>query len=465
MRRRRVNLVKMWLTLANFLVPSVAFLLAGYIRFASGYFYEVDVDVYSYAALVIVVTVAWASVVEHYKLNEIGSLSAIRVGVRETAKATGVTMALVLAVTFFYRDAAFSRIFVGSGCVLIYAISLAVLQLFRKVVFGWKAPWAGRFRIAILGADEHAARVAQRLSETPFLPSEVVCFVALPGQVPVRTLSGPVIEWDHLEEVVDTFQAQELLVALLPGRFAELQELLDRAQGLCVPVRVVLDLGEGVFVPERVFDFYGIPLLDVRPYAVETVHYVLFKRIFDIAFALLGLIVTAPVTAIIALAIKLTSPGPILFAQERVSLNGRRFKMLKFRTMRVQDDDGSNTHHTARGDPRITTVGQLLRKTSLDELPQFLNVLRGEMSIVGPRPELTYFVQQFREKIPVYMARHNVKCGITGWAQINGLRGSDSSIPERIEHDLYYLRNWSLGFDIKIICLTLLRGFSSKGAY
>ena len=160
----------------------------------------------------------------------------------------------------------------------------------------------------------------------------------------------------------------------------------------------------------------------------------------------------------IALASKLTSRGPVFFAQERIGLSGKRFQMLKFRTMVVQDGSSSATQHTSRGDPRITPLGAFLRRTSLDELPQFFNVLAGDMSVVGPRPELTFFVQKFRNEIPSYMARHNLKCGITGWAQVNGLRGSDSSIPQRIQYDLYYLRKWSLWLDIKIIFLTVFRG-------
>ena len=188
-------------------------------------------------------------------------------------------------------------------------------------------------------------------------------------------------------------------MALPPNRLSELQELLKPLRHLCVPVRVALDMGEGVFVPERVFNFHGLPLLDVRPYPVNTMSYTLGKRIFDVAFSAATLAVAAPVMAVIAALIKLTSPGPIFFSQERLSLNGKRFKMLKFRTMRVQESRTSNTQHTSRNDPRITPIGRFLRKTSLDELPQFFNVLHGDMSVVGPRPELTFFVQKFRQLI------------------------------------------------------------------
>jgi exopolysaccharide biosynthesis polyprenyl glycosylphosphotransferase len=175
-------------------------------------------------------------------------------------------------------------------------------------------------------------------------------------------------------------------------------------------------------------------------------------------------LLTLPLTLLIAFVIKASSRGPVFFIQERVGLNGRVFRMLKFRTMRVGRREEGDTRWTSTNDPRRTAVGVLLRKTNLDELPQFLNVLRGDMSIVGPRPERAHFVERFLEEIDRYNFRHTFKVGITGWAQVNGWRG-DTSIAKRVEYDLYYLRNWSLTFDLQIITMTLLRIFSSKNAY
>jgi exopolysaccharide biosynthesis polyprenyl glycosylphosphotransferase len=273
-----------------------------------------------------------------------------------------------------------------------------------------------------------------------------------------------VLPWERLDDVVELFHCREILVVLPLHRLAETQQILEVLQHLCIPARMVLDLGQGVFVADRIFDFYGLPLLDVRSYPIDSVGYALGKRAFDIAFSMFALLVTAPLMLVIALAIKLTSRGPVMFVQERVSLNGVRFRMLKFRTMAIEHGKG-DTEHTKPGDPRVTSMGSLLRRTSLDELPQFINVLMGDMSVVGPRPELTFFVEKFRTEIPSYMARHNVRCGMTGWAQVNGLRGSSTSIPQRIQYDLYYLRNWSMALDLKIIFLTVFRGLISQNAY
>jgi len=205
-------------------------------------------------------------------------------------------------------------------------------------------------------------------------------------------------------------------------------------------------------------------MLDLRPTLAETGSYLFEKRIFDIAFSLFVLLATLPITLLIAAIIKAESRGPVFFVQDRVGLNGQVFRMFKFRTMKVGSTEEGDTRWTCNHDPRRTSVGAFLRKTNLDELPQFLNVLKGNMSVVGPRPERPYFVQRFLEEIDSYNSRHLFKAGITGWAQVNGWRG-DTSIAKRVEYDMYYLRNWSLTLDLQIITMTIFSIFSSKNAY
>jgi exopolysaccharide biosynthesis polyprenyl glycosylphosphotransferase len=207
-----------------------------------------------------------------------------------------------------------------------------------------------------------------------------------------------------------------------------------------------------------------MPLINVRDIPLDEFRNRIFKRAFDIAFASVAILITLPVMVASVIAIKLTSPGPIIFKQERVGLNRRRFMMYKFRSMNVLAESASNTEWTVENDPRRTKVGTFLRKTSLDELPQFFNVLFGHMSVVGPRPERPYFVEQFKEEVPKYMVKHHIRPGITGCAQSNGLRG-DTSIEERIKHDIFYIENWTFLFDIKIILRTIINGFINKNAY
>jgi exopolysaccharide biosynthesis polyprenyl glycosylphosphotransferase len=256
----------------------------------------------------------------------------------------------------------------------------------------------------------------------------------------------------------------DIIIALPAARLSDVQKIAPALEKLCVPTRVVIDLGEGVILRDRLIDLGGIHMLDLRPTLAETGPYLFQKRIFDVTFSVLILLATLPVTLLIAFAIKLSSRGPIFFVQERVGLNGRVFRMFKFRTMKVGSPEEGNTRWTCEEDPRRTRVGSFLRKTNLDELPQFLNVVRGDMSIVGPRPERPFFVERFLQEFDRYNSRHMFKAGITGWAQVNGWRG-DTSIAKRVEYDLYYLRNWSLTFDLQIITMTLLRMFTSRNAY
>jgi len=464
MTRRLLNLLELWLSLAHGLVPVAAFGVAGYIRFATGLFPKVSANTHSYYLVwVLVVTLVWMLVVKQLRLNRIEQLTNLHTGVKMTTRAIGYTMVVVLTLLFFYRHIQFSRIFVLIGCILMLAMSLLVIYFFRTLVVKRRGPFRRPLRIAVVGGDEYALRVARNLKSHPLVAVEVACFVSVAGAKPIVE-DFPVVEAAEIEDIVDMYRCSEVLVALPIARFNELNDVLRPLRQLCVPVRLVLDMDDGVFVPERIFSFYGLPLLDVRPYPVDSMSYVIGKRIFDIVFAAVALTVFGPLMALIAAAIKLTSPGPAIFAQERVSLNGTRFKMLKFRTMHVQDSITSDKLHTLRGDPRITRLGQLLRKTSLDEYPQFFNVLMGDMSVVGPRPELTFFVQKFRHEIPAYMARRNMKCGITGLAQVSGLRGSDTSIRERTDRDLYYLQHWSMLLDLKIILHTF-KSLTGKSAF
>ena len=188
------------------------------------------------------------------------------------------------------------------------------------------------------------------------------------------------------------------------------------------------------------------------------------KRSVDLFGAVVALILFSPVMLITAIVIKVTSPGPLIFKQERIGLKNKPFYMYKFRSMVVQEDTDEKKEWTTKNDPRVTPVGRFIRRTSIDELPQLFNVLMGTMSLVGPRPERPQFVDKFKEEIPRYMIKHQVRPGLTGWAQVNGYRG-DTSIRKRIEYDLYYIENWSLGFDFKIMFLTVFKGFINKNAY
>lgn len=269
---------------------------------------------------------------------------------------------------------------------------------------------------------------------------------------------------DQLSEILENKLVDEVVIALpirVHKRYREIVMVCEKAG---VRTSIIPDF-YNILPATPHFDSLGdIPLINVRDVPLDDAQKRLFKRLFDIVFSICAILVTSPIMILIVLGIKITSPGPIIFRQERVGLNRRTFQMYKFRSMKHMPESVSNTQWTTENDPRRTKFGTFLRKTSLDELPQFFNVLKGDMSVVGPRPERPYFVDQFKEDVPKYMIKHHVRPGITGWAQVCGLRG-DTSIKDRIVHDIFYIENWTFLFDIKIIFKTIVNGFVNKNAY
>jgi Undecaprenyl-phosphate glucose phosphotransferase len=265
-----------------------------------------------------------------------------------------------------------------------------------------------------------------------------------------------------LHEIIHERRVHTLFVALPAEAYRKTLQLVDVATKHCIEVRVVPDLLQFLNLKATVEDFDGLPIINVDQTPLHGINRVV-KRTFDIIMSIIGLAITAVTFPFIFLAIRLSSPGPIFFRQERMGIDGRPFTLYKFRTMSVNAEVDKPVWATL-DDPRATRVGRLLRRTSLDELPQFWNVLRGEMSLVGPRPERPEFVREFKHHVPNYMLRHKVKAGMTGWAQVNGWRG-DTSIEKRIEYDLYYIQNWSMALDLKIIWLTISRSMFGRSHY
>jgi Undecaprenyl-phosphate glucose phosphotransferase len=261
---------------------------------------------------------------------------------------------------------------------------------------------------------------------------------------------------------LSSIQVDQVIVALPLEDHSYLPAVMESTRQTMAEVKIVPDHYQFISLAGAIEEFEGIPVLNVQTTPLDGKGRVI-KRIFDITLALIVGLVSIPICSFIALLIKLTSKGPIFYAQERVSLDGTPFSILKFRTMAL-DAEINGPGWTKEGDNRIMPLGRFLRRYSLDEIPQIINVLQGDMSFVGPRPERPVFIREFRKRIPKYMLRHKVPAGITGWAQVNGWRG-DTSIDQRIECDLFYIQNWSLLLDIKILFLTLFQGLKGKNAY
>ena len=268
----------------------------------------------------------------------------------------------------------------------------------------------------------------------------------------------------QLEHFLARMSLDEIAITLSIKEYEKLEGVVTTCEKSGVHTKFVPDYYK--FIPTRPYteDLYGLPVINIRNVPLSNTFNRLIKRLVDIIGALAALIIFAIPMLIVALLIKLTSEGPVIFSQVRVGRHNKTFKMYKFRSMRLQKENEEKKAWTTSSDPRVTGIGKFIRKTSIDELPQFFNILKGDMSLVGPRPERPYFVEKFKEEIPRYMIKHQVSPGLTGWAQINGYRG-DTSIRKRIDHDLYYIENWSLALDFKIMFLTIFKGFINKNAY
>lgn len=268
----------------------------------------------------------------------------------------------------------------------------------------------------------------------------------------------------NLAYILPENKLDEIAITLGLEEYYKLGRIVTECEKSGVHTKFIPDYGN--IIPTRPYteDLMGLPVINIRYVPLSNTFNAMVKRMTDIVGSLICIVFFSPIMFVSAVLVKATSKGPLIFKQERVGLHNKPFWMYKFRTMYVQTEEEEKKGWTQKNDPRVTSVGKFLRKTSLDEFPQLFNVLKGDMSLVGPRPERPQYVEKFREEIPRYMIKHQVRPGMTGWAQVNGYRG-DTSIKKRIEHDLYYIENWTLGLDLKILFLTVFKGFINKNAY
>jgi exopolysaccharide biosynthesis polyprenyl glycosylphosphotransferase len=382
-----------------------------------------------------------------------------------------LTIFIVLAVLSYIR--VYSRspmpFEVSRGFLAVYFVSVIfVLTIFRNQIFfimkrrfarGWNLQ-----NVIVVGAGEMGRSVAQKLLTFKDFGFVVKGFLAddIPAGETVRLDGGLKVlgRIADLERVLQEENIQEVYVALDLSNYAQILSLFQVATKFPVNVRLLPDLFQLLTLKANIQDLDGFPVISIDDVPLRGARRV-FKRLFDLAASALALLILSPFLALVALLVRLTSRGPVLYKQERVGLDGRPFGMIKFRTMVCDAEKRTGPVMCRPDDPRVTRFGRFLRKYSLDEFPQLVNVLRGEMSLVGPRAERPAFVREFVEKIPKYMLRHKVKSGITGWAQVHGLR-QDTSIEKRLEYDFYYIQNWTFALDLKILWMTLRGGFIDR---
>lgn len=332
------------------------------------------------------------------------------------------------------------------------------LQTIRKKGYNVK-------HILLVGYSRAAEEYVNRILENPQWGYSVSGF--LDDHVPVGTLYKGIPVRATIEALAQTLEENdwdEVAITLSLRDYDYLEEIVGICEKSGVHTKFIPDYNS--LIPTRPYteDLMGLPVINIRYVPLTNTGNVMLKRAVDIAGSLFGILITSPIMLVCAVLVKFSSPGPIIFKQERVGLHNKTFYMYKFRSMRLQAPSEEKRAWTTRDDPRVTGIGKIMRKTSLDELPQLFNILKGDMSLVGPRPERPLFVEKFKEEIPRYMVKHQVRPGLTGWAQVNGYRG-DTSIRKRIEHDIYYIENWSFWFDVRIIVMTFFTGFINKNAY
>jgi len=374
----------------------------------------------------------------------------------------GILLAIALTTIFLRNDRAIADY---PRTMLVYNWLLTVALLIAgRILLNWMRKrlqdrGIGKDRMILVGTGDTARMILQRIVWSPDLGYDLVGIVNGSGHE-TDILGVPVLgQPEDLPDLITRYQIDEVIVAIPEKGHRETMHVVSYCERGRVTIKVFPDLFQYITSTAGIDDLGGLPLLSVRDYALRG-YLLALKRIIDFLGAAVGLIILSPLMLLTALAIKLESPGPVFFVQPRMGLDGREFMMIKFRSMRT-DAEKDGPGWTVKNDPRQTRLGTLLRRLEVDELPNLINVLLGEMSLVGPRPEQAYYVEQFRQSVPRYMDRHREKGGMTGWAQVNGLRG-DSSINERTKYDLWYSENWSILLDTKILLRTLWQIFSPR---
>ncbi len=380
-------------------------------------------------------------------------------------KASLYALMILVFVTFFFRRTEFSRlVFLYFTVLSLLALALSRVWL-KKYYLALQRKHLTADKVLIVGIRDLGQRVAETLRDHPELGLNLVGFLCRnPNDVGTHVNGIRVLGvYEDIDRIVREQGIQLVIFALPLTAHQKLEELLNRVEDEMVDIKIVPDLYRFISLRGGIEEFEGLPFINLRESPMVGWNRVM-KRAYDIIFSALFLVLLSPLMGLIALVVKLTSPGPILYRQTRMGLDGRVFEMLKFRSMVEGAENQTGPVWAVEEDPRRTPVGRILRRLSLDELPQLINVLKGEMSLVGPRPERPELIESFKDRIPRYMLRHKMKAGMTGWAQIHGWRGN-TSLQKRIEFDLYYIENWSLLMDTKILIMTLWKGIWSPQAY
>jgi Undecaprenyl-phosphate glucose phosphotransferase len=464
MIKRRSQVLCMWFLFWDLVATSAAWVGAYYLRFESGWV-PVHKNMPEFQLcwrnlpLVVLLSIVAYRLTGQYVIHR---LRRFREEVVAVVKGTVLLTLLVMATIFYLHDPYESRASISLFAVLTAVSVLLVRRLSWAAIKQLRSRGYNQHRAIIVGTGRVARKTAHALRHANWMGIKNLGFIE---DQPNRwtgdlDILGTINELPHL---IHKYAIAHVFISLPLSRYHDARRVYDILSRTLVEVHLVADVPNLAGVTLTTTNLDGLPVIGLR----ESPHFglnVVVKRAMDVVLSLIALVLLAPAMGIISALVKLTSPGPVFYRQERCGLNGRSFQMLKFRSMRSDAEQQTGAVWAQKDDPRRTRFGTFLRTSSLDELPQLINVLKGEMSLVGPRPERPVFIQQFSKTIPNYMVRHCVKAGMTGWAQVNGWRGN-TSLRKRIQYDLYYITHWNPWLDLRILWMTVFRGLRDRNAY
>lgn len=426
-------------------IIGATYFFSWYLRFKSGLFVQ-DAGVLpakTYFSALFLIIPGYLLLYSIFQLYMPRRVKSYRKELMDIIRANGIGFMIFILVLYFIKQEHFSRQMLCIFFFINISLEFASRYLIRTILWKMRKQGLNQKHILMIGESRMAEQYMDRLRENPKWGYQV--FAHLKDE-------------EKLERILERNELDEVVIALCAEDYGKLERIVDVCEKAGVHTKMIPDFGNVISTRPYIEDVQGIPVIHVRRVPLNIMRNKAAKRAVDLIGATVAIILFSPVILLTGLVVALTEEGSVIYRQERVGLHNQVFYMYKFRSMIMQDEEKEKAEWSTRNDPRITPVGKLIRRTSIDELPQLFNVLKGEMSLVGPRPERPQFVQKFRDEIPRYMVKHQVRPGMTGWAQINGYRG-DTSIEKRIEYDLYYIENWTMVFDMKILILTIFKGF------
>lgn len=426
-------------------IIGAAYFFSWYLRFKSGVFVQ-DAGVLpakTYFSALFLIIPGYLLLYSIFQLYMPRRVKSYRKELMDIIRANGIGFMIFILVLYFIKQEHFSRQMLCIFFFINISLEFASRYLIRTILWKMRKQGLNQKHILMIGESQMAEQYMDRLRENPKWGYQV--FAHLKDE-------------EKLERILEGNELDEVVIALRAEDYGKLERIVDVCEKAGVHTKMIPDFGNVISTRPYIEDVQGIPVIHVRRVPLNIMRNRAAKRAVDLIGATVAIILFSPVMLLTVLVVALTEEGSVIYRQERVGLHNQVFYMYKFRSMIMQDEEKEKAEWSTRNDPRITPVGKLIRRTSIDELPQLFNVLKGEMSLVEPRPERPQFVQKFRDEIPRYMVKHQVRPGMTGWAQINGYRGN-TSIEKRIEYDLYYIENWTMVFDMKILILTIFKGF------